>query len=53
MLCGSGTTGCHGEVETSRLARAMLRPKLRPECVAYAIERKGEGWFDRRYSRYL
>lgn len=49
MLCGSGTTGCHGEVEEKREARKRLRAKLRPEVVSYAIARKGEGWFDRRY----
>lgn len=48
-LCGSGTTGCHGEVEHSRAARALLRPKLRAETITYVVERKGEAWLDVRY----
>lgn len=50
-LCGDGVRLCHGEVEASRSARSRLRPKLRPEVVAYIIERKGEAWLDRKYPR--
>lgn len=49
MLCGSGTTLCHGEVETSREARARLRPRLRPETISYVLQRKGAEWLDRKY----
>lgn len=48
-LCGDGTRLCHGRVEHDSRARAELRPRLRPEVVAYAVERKGQAWFDRRY----
>lgn len=53
MLCGSGTTGCHGEVEHGREARSRLRRKLRAEVVAYVIERKGHAWLNRRYPEAL
>jgi hypothetical protein len=51
-LCGDGVRGCHGAVEAwDREARAKLRESLRPEEVAYVIERKGEAWLDRNYPR--
>lgn len=48
-LCGDGVALCHGRVEHSAEARGELRYRLRTEVVLYAIERKGLGWFDRRY----
>jgi hypothetical protein len=48
-LCGSGTTGCHGEVETSREARHRLRDEMRDETWIYIVERMGVDWADRRY----
>lgn len=49
-LCGSGTTGCHGEVQ--RLNRAFcktLRSNLTGDQLAYIIGRKGRGFLDRYY----
>lgn len=53
MLCGDGTRGCHGRVEESAHYRSKLRAKLRPETVAYAIARMGEGWLDGKYPERL
>ena len=40
-LCGSGTEGCHGDVEHWRaMARQRLRRLLRPEEVRY-VNRRG------------
>lgn len=45
MLCGSGTTGCHGRVEARdpvilRLLGEHIL-KARPDTIAYLYERKG------------
>jgi 5-methylcytosine-specific restriction endonuclease McrA len=53
-LCGSGTTGCHGDVEHYRNgARQKLRAWVdaTPEVLAYVLERKGEAWLEDRYPR--
>ena len=49
-LCGTGTMGCHGEVENrDKSARAKLRASLTPEEEAYVRERKGAAWLTRNY----
>jgi hypothetical protein len=48
-LCGSGTTGCHGEVERSREARSRLREKLTAANVAYCVAKKSQAWLDEHY----
>lgn len=55
-LCGSGTTGCHGQIENEdELARMMLGIHLQTErldVVAYVIRKLGGAagaeWFERR-----
>lgn len=51
-LCGSGTTGCHGDVEhwTSG-ARSKLRGRLTPAELSYIERKKGVAWLDKRYPR--
>lgn len=55
-LCGSGTTGCHGDVEGRRgKARAELGTYLvrnRPDTIAYVREKLtpgGDAWLKRHY----
>jgi hypothetical protein len=48
-LCGSGTTGCHGDVEHYRWARLALRAQLSEANEAYCVDKKGEAWLEKRY----
>lgn len=49
-LCGSGTTGCHGRVESRDVtARETLRTRLTFEERLYVVERKGPLWLDDAY----
>lgn len=49
-LCGSGTTGCHGRVESRDVAaRSRLRKSLTSEEIAYVLDRKGVAWLDDAY----
>jgi 5-methylcytosine-specific restriction endonuclease McrA len=48
LLCGSGTTGCHGLVEAhDPQALAQLRARLTDAELRYAIAKKGEAWLER------
>lgn len=55
MMCGSGTTGCHGLLEAHHgPTKKMLAGYLlsyRPDTVAYIMEQKGNvgaaDWFRR------
>jgi len=50
LLCGSGTTGCHGKVEGYMAgARSRLRARLLPAELAYIVEKKSRAWLDRHY----
>lgn len=53
-LCGSGTTGCHGDIESAQqdacwtLYKHLM--KHRPDVIAYARARTGDPlWLSRRY----
>lgn len=49
-LCGTGTTGCHGDVEARRPeALARFRASMTQPQLDYVIEKKGAAWLDRRY----
>lgn len=49
-LCGSGTTGCHGDVERRHAdALARLRLSLTDAEYSYVVEKAGEGFLDRYY----
>lgn len=54
-LCGTGTTGCHGEFETRGKGwldvAAGIRAWLaaRPLAVAYVTEKKGDSFLNRYY----
>lgn len=49
-LCGSGTTGCHGDVEARhRDALVKLRVSLTDAEYSYVVEKAGEGFLDRYY----
>jgi len=48
-VCGTGTTGCHGELEHSVHARARLRPMLFPDELSYGMIKVGPGRFNKRY----
>jgi hypothetical protein len=49
-LCGHGTSGCHGLVESRdpSACRALVESLTDAE-YAYAIQRGGEGFLERRY----
>ena len=52
-LCGSGTTGCHGAIEThspgwEAIAHAV-RDSLSPLEEQYILAKKGQYWLDRYY----
>lgn len=51
-LCGSGTTGCHGDVEHYRWARVALRAQLTEENEAYCIEKESAEWFEKQYPQH-
>ena len=47
-LCGSGTTGCHGDVEARHAdACAKLRLSLDDSEYSFIVSRAGEGFLDR------
>lgn len=56
FLCGSGTTGCHGEItnedQLARLALGQFIIRRRRDIVDYVVGRVGEerahDWFTRR-----
>lgn len=49
-LCGSGTTGCHGDVESrDALALVRLRDALTEDELAYVIVKKGADFLARYY----
>lgn len=49
-LCGGFTDGCHRLItENDADALALLRGRLWPEEEAYAAQRMGWGWLERRY----
>jgi 5-methylcytosine-specific restriction endonuclease McrA len=49
-LCGSGTTGCHGDIEHHHLdALYQLRASLTDAEYSYVVEKAGEGFMDRYY----
>lgn len=49
-LQGSGTSGCHGLVQTlDRKACSDLRRRLTPEQEEYIVGRKGRDWLERYY----
>lgn len=49
-LCGSGTTGCHGDVEhRDPVALSLLRLSLTEDELAYLAAKKGPEFVDRYY----
>jgi hypothetical protein len=52
-LCGSGTVGCHGAIETHppgwRHVATAVRRSLTTTELRYALEKKGSDWLDRYY----
>lgn len=49
-LCGSGTTGCHGDVERRHPdVLCKLRASLTDAEYSYVVEKAGEGFLDRYY----
>jgi hypothetical protein len=40
---------CHVDVERDHMARRMLRKMLSSDEVAFCVQVRGPGWFDRRY----
>lgn len=49
-LCGSGTTGCHGDVERRHVdALYRLRASLTDAEYSYVVNKAGEGFMDRYY----
>lgn len=52
-LCGSGTHGCHGLIESHgrghREIASRIRHRLRPEELRYALTKKGDVWLDEYY----
>ncbi len=55
-LCGSGTAGCHGALTDHRrgweTVAGILRARLRPDELAYVLEKKGQDWLDRVYPEF-
>lgn len=56
-LCGSGTTGCHGDIEEhrgdARLRLSVYIAKHRPDTLAYLSEKipyEGTAWLIRNYN---
>lgn len=53
-LCGSGTTGCHGAIETHTKERGVIAARIRSTLTVretgYALRKKGRRWLDRYYS---
>lgn len=49
-LCGSGTTGCHGKIESrDKEASRRLRANLSKDEYEYVVRKKGWDWLDQRY----
>lgn len=49
-LCGHGTSGCHGLIEhRDETAMRLLVASLTDNEYAYAVERAGESFLERRY----
>ena len=49
-VCGSGTTGCHGEIEAKHgEILCVVRAVLGEERTGYVLERKGEWWLEKHY----
>lgn len=55
LLCGDGTTGCHGIYEKKsgtkmwRKIAAAIRDKMRDEHVRYITSKMGQEWLDANY----